>query len=110
MATYRFQIKKHVRDDMYNNESVEIELSESEYRSIKSDDSKYSKGSTLLSSKLGGNVQSLGFPTEVKNSKGKEKAKGQTTKKSSLFKPLWQLPFKLFWRGIKYFAQMMLSS
>jgi hypothetical protein len=53
MATYRFQVKKHIRDDMYKTEAVELELSDSEYRNIKSDDGKYSKGSALLSSKLG---------------------------------------------------------
>ena len=71
MATYRFQVRKHIRDDMYKTESVEVELTDSEYRNIKSDDGKYSKASTLLSSKLGVKVQALGFPTEIKASKGK---------------------------------------
>ena len=62
MAQYRFQVRKHIRDDMYKTETVELELSDSEYKNIKSDDSKYSKGSALLSSKLGEKVESQGFP------------------------------------------------
>lgn len=72
MATYRFQVRKHIRDNMYKTETIEVELSDSEYKNIKSDDSKYSKASALLSSKLGESVQSMGFPTEIKSSKGKK--------------------------------------
>lgn len=104
MAIYRFQVKKHIRDDIYKTESVEVELTDSEYKNIKSDDSKYSKASALLSSKLGENVQSLGFPTEIKASRGKSKDDGETKKKkSSLWRPLWAFPFKLIWRLITGF-------
>jgi len=127
MAIYRFQVKKHIRDDMYQNESIEIELSDSEYNSIKSDDNNYSKGSSFLTSKLGKKVKSMGFPTEIKSSKmstllstklgesvksvgsmkekesskkkSKEDEKSQS-KKSSLWRPLWAMPFKLIWRII----------
>ena len=107
MTTYRFQIKKHIKDDMYKTEFIEIELSESEYRNIKSDvlkDGHYVKASSLLSSKLGENVQSLGFPTEIKasNAKGNDDEKSKS-KKSSLWKPLWAFPFKLIWRFITGF-------
>jgi hypothetical protein len=99
MATYRFQVRKHIRDDMYKTETIEVELSDSEYKNIKSDDSKYSKGSALLSSKLGESVQSMGFPTEIKSSKGKSNEEGKAKKKkSSLWRPLWAMPFKLIWR------------
>lgn len=99
MATYRFQVKKHVRDDMYKNETVEIELSDSEYRNIKADDSRYSKGSALLSLKLGQEVEVLGFPEKLNDKKSKSKhGDGHGKKKSSLWKPLWAMPFKFFWR------------
>jgi len=89
---------------MYKTEAVEVELSDSEYRNIKSDDGKYSKASSLLSSKLGENVQSLGFPTEIKSDKEKvNKEEKSKSKKSSLWRPLWALPFKLIWRLITGF-------
>jgi hypothetical protein len=100
MAKYRFQIKEHQRDDMYKTDFVEIELSDNEYNSIKSDDSKYSKGSILVSSKIGRNVSSLGFPSRISEKKEKT-SKAKTNSKSSLFKPLWAFPFKLIWRLIK---------
>jgi len=104
MATYRFQVKKHIRDDMYKTETVEVELTDTEYTNIKSDDGKYTKGSALLSSKLGESVQTLGFPTEIKSSKVKDNNDGKSkSKKSSLWKPLWALPFKLIWRLITGF-------
>ncbi len=104
MSTYRFQIRKHVRDDMWKNESIELELSDSEIKNLtKSDDSKYSGVSSFLSSKLGGNVQALGFPVEVKSSSKKDKSsQSKTAPKTSLFKPLWAFPFKLIWRIIKF--------
>jgi hypothetical protein len=100
MAKYRFQIKEHQRDDMYKTDFVEIELSDNEYNSIKSDDNKYSKGSSLVSSKIGRNVSSLGFPSKISEKKEKNN-KTKSTNNSSLFKPLWALPFKLVWRLIK---------
>lgn len=103
MATYRFRIRKHVRDDMYKNESVEVELTDNEVRSINNDDSKYSKCSALVSSKLGITVEAEGFPSKVEKQKSVEKksSKKETTKKKSFLKPLWAIPFKLVWWIIK---------
>lgn len=100
MAKYRFQIKEHQRDDMYKTDFVEIDLSDNEYNSIKSDDSKYSKGSNLVSSKIGRNVSTLGFPSKILEKREKTK-NTKSSNKSSLFKPIWALPFKLIWRLFK---------
>ena len=106
MATYQFRIRKHVRDDMYKSESVEVELTDNEARSINNDDSKYLKCSALVSSKLGYNVEAQGFPTKVEKQKSIEKKsakkeENKTSKKKSFFKPLWAIPFKLVWWIIK---------
>lgn len=104
MAKFRFQIKKHMRDDMYKTEFVEVDLTDEEYKTIKSDDGKYSKASSLLSSKLGGNVQSLGLPSEIRGGNENKKDKSKSSKsKSSLWKPIWAMPFKLIWRLIRSF-------
>ena len=106
MAQYKFTIRKHVRDDMFKTESVVIELSDAEYKSISSDNGQYAKGSALVSSKLGEQVMTTGFPTivnspkseDVKGTKGNDKKK-----KSSLWKPIWAFPFKLIWRLVTGF-------
>lgn len=100
MAKYRFKIREHQRDNMYKTDFVEIELSDAEYSSIKSDDNAYSKGSSLVSSKIGRNVASQGFPSKISEKKEKT-SKTKTNSKSSLFKPFWAFPFKLIWRLIK---------
>lgn len=106
METYRFRIRKHVRDDMYESESVEVELTDNEARSINNDDDKYSKCSVLVSSKLGYKVEAQSFPSKVEKQKtveqkSEKKEKKETTKKKSFFKPLWAIPFKLVWWIIK---------
>jgi hypothetical protein len=99
MATYRFQIRKYIRDDMYKQEFVDIELTDKEYQSITSDDGNYSKTSSLASSKIGENVKVLGFPSKV-NSNLSTKEKSKTNGKS-FWKPFWAIPFKLVWLVIK---------
>lgn len=107
METYRFRIRKHVRDDMYESESVEVELTDNEARSINNDDDKYSKCSALVSSKLGYKVEAQSFPSKVEKQKtvdkksAKKEKKETTKKKKSFFKPLWAIPFKLVWWIIK---------
>lgn len=91
---------------MYESESVEVELTDNEARSINNDDSKYSKCSALVSSKLGISVEAQGFPSKVEKQKlvekkSAKKEKKETTKKKSFFKPLWAIPFKLVWWIIK---------
>lgn len=54
---------------MYESESVEVELTDNEARSINNDDSKYSKCSALVSSKLGISVEAQGFPSKVEKQK-----------------------------------------
>jgi hypothetical protein len=102
MAKYKFQYREHIKDDMYKTESAEVELTDSEKNSINSDDEKYSKTSSLLSSKLGKNVQALYFPSEIKDSnrKVKKEVKSNTPKKS-FWRPIWAIPFKLIWRLVK---------
>ena len=103
MATYQFRIRKHIRGDMYSNESVEVELTDNEARSINNDDSKYSKCSVLVSSKLGYKVEAQGFPSKVEKQKSfdEKSAKKETSGKKSFFKPWWAIPFKLIWWIIK---------
>ena len=103
MAKYKFQIRKHLRDDMYKTETIELELTDSEYNTISTDDNKYSKGSALVSSKIGEKVESLGFPIKINEEKNNssKKDKNNDVKKSSLWKPIWAMPFKLIWRIIK---------
>jgi len=105
MAIYSFSITKHIRDDMYKTESIDLELSDEEYRSINNDDEKYSKTSALASRKLGDKVQANGFPSKlntisVKESGSKKGVKKSSTKKS-FWKPLWAIPFKFIWWLIK---------
>lgn len=104
MATYRFSIRKHIRDDMYSSEYVNVELTDKEASSINNDDSKYSKCSALVSSKLGYKVEAQGFPSKVEsyaNSKNKSSKGKEKTSKKSFFKPWWAIPFKLIWLIIK---------
>ena len=103
MANYHFKVREYI-NGQYKNYTEDVELTDTEYRNIKSDDSKYSKCSELLSSKLGRKVESSGFPTEIKSSNGNGNDEGKSkSKKSSLWRPLWALPFKLIWRLITGF-------
>ena len=99
MAIYRFNIRKHIRDDMYKSEFVDVELSDSEYRNINNDTEKYAKTSALISNKLGEQVQANGFPTIVTLSI--QTAKKQKGNRKSFWKPWWAIPFKLIWLIIK---------
>lgn len=67
MAIYSFNVRKHIRDDMYKSEFIELELTDSEYRNLNNDDGKYSKTSAFLSARLGEKVQANGFPNKIKN-------------------------------------------
>ncbi len=105
MAIYSFSITKHIRDDMYNTEFIDLELSDEEYRSINNDDEKYSKTSALASRKLGDKVQANGFPSKLNTIRAKESGSKRGVKKSStkksFWKPLWAIPFKFIWWLIK---------
>jgi len=104
MKKYRFQIRKQTGDKQFKTETVEINLTEDEYNSIRSDSSDYKNGSALVSSKLKEKVKTLGFPIEIKttdNNKPENKVTKSNDKKTSLWKPIWALPFKLTWRIIK---------
>ena len=65
MALYSFNIRKHIRDDMYKNETIELELSDSEIIKLNNDDGKYSKNSAFLSAKLGEKVEVNGLPKKI---------------------------------------------
>lgn len=66
MALYHFRIEEHIRDDMYKSYFVDIELTDLEFDHIRSDDSRYSRASALVSSKLGFKVRVLQFPYKIK--------------------------------------------
>ena len=105
MPIYHFNITKHVRDDMYETEFIDLELSEEEYRNINNDDENYSKVSALVSSKLGKKVKANGFPTKSNIVSNKERIKKKDIKKTaykkSFWKPVWAIPFKFIWWIIK---------
>ena len=102
MAIYSFNVRKHIRDDMYNSQFVEVELSDQEYRDINNDDEKYSKTSALVSRKLGENLQAQGFPSKINtgNTNASKEKQGKE-KKKSFWKPWWAIPFKFIWWLIK---------
>ena len=105
MKTYKFQIRKELSNGSFKTESIQLDLSDDQYNSIKSDNETYDKGSALVSSLLGEKVHTLGFPTQVNitsKSNVKENIDNQKAPKSSLWKPLWALPFKLIWRILKF--------
>lgn len=103
MVTYSFRVREHIRDDMYRNYFVEVELTDEEARRINNDDSKYSKCSALISAKLGLKLEAQGFPQKVESQKiiQKNSDKKQITKEGSFFRPIWAIPFKLVWWIVK---------
>jgi hypothetical protein len=113
MAIYIFSVTKHIRDDMYKTESIDLELSDEEYRNINNDDEKYSKTSALASRKLGEKVQANAFPTKINTTNTKERGNKKSIKKSSnkksFWKPIWAIPFKFIWWLIKLPFKMIFS-
>lgn len=105
MSIYSFSITKHIRDDMYKTEFIDLEVSDEEYRNINNDDGNYSKTSALASRKLGEKVKANGFPTKINTISRKESRSKKSTNKSSnkksFWKPLWAIPFKFIWLLIK---------
>ena len=110
MAIYSFSIRRHIRDDMYKNETIEVELTDAEAKSLNNDDGKYSKTSKFLSKKLGENVQSNGLLRKAgsENTSKKESEKEKSNKKS-IWKPWWAIPFKILWWLIKLPFKLLLS-
>ena len=103
MATYSFGVREHIRDDMYRDYSVDVELTDEEVRRINNDDSEYSKCSALISSKLGLRLKAQGFPQKVESQKiiQKNSGKKRVAKEGSFFRPIWAIPFKLVWWIVK---------